>query len=80
MDGPAHFDSPWYNQGNNGVMLMGLYEIQVFDSYNVKIYPDGQAAAIYGQTPPLVNATRPPGSGRPMTLSSPLRIRRPEAG
>jgi len=58
---PAHFDSPWYNQGNNGVMLMGLYEIQVFDSYNVKIYPDGQAAAIYGQTPPLVNATRPPG-------------------
>ncbi len=58
---PAHFQGPWYNQGNNGVFLMGLYEIQIFDSFNEKIYPDGQAAAIYGQTPPLVNATRPPG-------------------
>lgn len=58
---PAHFEAPWYNRGNNGVMLMGLYEIQIFDSYHEKIYPDGQAAAIYGQTPPLVNVTRPPG-------------------
>jgi len=58
---PANFQGPWYNQGNNGVLLMGLYEIQIFDSFNEKIYPDGQAAAIYGQTPPLVNACRPPG-------------------
>ncbi len=58
---PANFKGPWYNQGNNGVLLMGLYEIQIFDSWNEKIYPDGQAAAIYGQTPPLVNACRPPG-------------------
>jgi hypothetical protein len=58
---PAHFSGPWYNQGNNGVFLMGLFEIQIFDSFNEKIYPDGQAGAIYGQTPPLVNATRPPG-------------------
>jgi hypothetical protein len=58
---PAHFQGPWYNQGNNGVMLMGLYEIQIFDSWTEKIYPDGMAAAIYGQTPPLVNAARPPG-------------------
>ncbi len=59
--GPAGFKGPWYNRGNNGVMLMGYYEIQIFDSYNEKIYPDGQCAAIYGQTPPLVNVTRPPG-------------------
>jgi hypothetical protein len=58
---PAGFEGPWYNRGNNGVLLMGLYEIQIFDSYNEKIYPDGQAAAIYGQTPPLVNVSRPPG-------------------
>lgn len=58
---PAHFQGPWYNQGNNGVMLMGLYEIQIFDSWNEKIYPDGQAGAIYGQTPPRVNVCRPPG-------------------
>jgi hypothetical protein len=59
--GPPHFEGPWYNQGNNGVMLMGLFEIQIFDSYNEKIYPDGQCGAIYGQTPPYVNVTRPPG-------------------
>lgn len=58
---PAGFEGPWYNRGNNGVLLMGLYEIQIFDSYNEKIYPDGQCASIYGQTPPLVNASRPPG-------------------
>jgi hypothetical protein len=40
---------------------MGRYEVQVLDSYRSQTYPDGQAAAIYGQYPPLVNATRPPG-------------------
>jgi hypothetical protein len=35
--------------------------VQVLDSYNNSTYPDGQAAAIYGQYPPLVNASRPPG-------------------
>jgi hypothetical protein len=59
--GPAGFEGPWYNQGNNGVMLMGLYEIQIFDSSKEKIYPDGACGAIYGQTPPLLNVTRPPG-------------------
>jgi hypothetical protein len=60
-NGPPLNDGPWYNQGNNGVFLMGLYEIQIFDSLNVKIYPDGMAGSIYGQTPPLVNACRKPG-------------------
>ena len=58
---PADFEGPWYNRGNNGVMLMGRFEIQIFDSFNEKIYPDGACGAIYGQTPPLVNASRPPG-------------------
>jgi hypothetical protein len=48
-------------RGNSGVFLMGLYELQVLDSYQNKTYPDGQAAAIYGQHPPLANACRPPG-------------------
>ena len=48
-------------RGNNGVNIYGMYEIQVLDSYNNKTYPDGQASAIYGQYPPLVNASRPPG-------------------
>lgn len=48
-------------RGNSGVFLMGLYEIQVLDSYENKTYADGQAAAVYGQYPPLVNASRPAG-------------------
>jgi hypothetical protein len=40
---------------------MGIYELQVLDSYQNDTYPDGQAGAIYGENPPLVNATRPPG-------------------
>ncbi|OLD02985.1 MAG: hypothetical protein AUI89_02115 [Gemmatimonadetes bacterium 13_1_40CM_3_65_8] len=48
-------------RGNSGVFLMGIYELQVLDSYQNDTYPDGQAGAIYGQNPPLVNATRPPG-------------------
>ena len=58
---PADWEGPWYNRGNNGVLLMGLYEIQIFDSFKEKLYPDGQAAAVYAQTPPLVNACRKPG-------------------
>ena len=49
------------DRGNSGVFLMSTYEVQVLDSYRAATYPDGQAAAIYGQYPPLVNAMRPPG-------------------
>ncbi len=48
-------------RGNSGVIIMGLYEIQVLDSYQNVSYADGQAGAIYGQWPPLVNASLPPG-------------------
>lgn len=48
-------------RGNSGVFLMDRYEIQVLDSYRNDTYPDGQAGAVYGQHPPLVNASRPPG-------------------
>ncbi len=48
-------------RGNSGVFLMGLYEVQVLDSWRNDTYADGQAAALYGQAPPLVNASRPPG-------------------
>jgi len=49
------------NRGNSGVFLQGLYEVQVLDSYRSATYPDGQAAALSGQFPPLVNASRAPG-------------------
>jgi hypothetical protein len=48
-------------RGNSGVFLAGVFEIQVLDSFNNPTYPDGQAAAMYGQFPPLVNASRGPG-------------------
>jgi hypothetical protein len=48
-------------RGNSGVMFFGRYEIQILDSYENVTYADGQAAAIYGQYPPLVNASRKPG-------------------
>ena len=48
-------------RGNSGILINGMYEVQVLDSYQAKTYPDGQAAAIYGQSPPLVNASKPPG-------------------
>src|ERR1700730_9965409 len=51
--------SQW--RGNSGILIMHLYEIQVLDSYNTPTYADGQAASIYGQWPPLVNASRKPG-------------------
>jgi hypothetical protein len=58
--GPARGTSQ--DRGNSGVFFGGTrYEIQVLDSYENKTYPDGQAGSIYGQFPPLVNASRPPG-------------------
>jgi hypothetical protein len=48
-------------RGNSGIYFMGLYEVQILDSYQNKTYFDGQAGAIYKQTPPMVNAMRPPG-------------------
>ena len=48
-------------RGNSGVFLMDTYELQILDSYDNKTYFDGQAGAVYKQTPPMVNAMRPPG-------------------
>ena len=49
-------------RGNSGVFLMGRYEVQILDSFENRTYADGQAAALYGQRPPDVNACRPPGA------------------
>lgn len=56
---PAQGDSQ--GRGNSGVFLLGRYEVQILDSFDNATYADGQAAALYGQTPPLVNACRRPG-------------------
>jgi hypothetical protein len=56
---PAH--GKGQERGNSGVFLMGMYEVQILDSWQNDTYPDGQAGALYGQHPPLVNASLPPG-------------------
>ncbi|MCA9134223.1 MAG: DUF1080 domain-containing protein, partial [Planctomycetales bacterium] len=48
-------------RGNSGLFMMGIYELQILDCYENETYADGQAGAIYKQTPPMVNAMRPPG-------------------
>jgi len=51
------------NFGNSGIYFMGLYEVQIYSSYNDehKIYYNGQAGSIYKQHSPLVNACLPEG-------------------
>jgi 3-keto-disaccharide hydrolase len=48
-------------RGNSGIIIEGLYEVQVLDSYHNTTYADGSAGALYAQYPPLVNASRQPG-------------------
>ncbi len=58
---PAEVKGNGQGRGNSGVYLMGRYEVQILDSYENETYYDGQCAAIYKQSPPLVNASRGPG-------------------
>lgn len=55
-------------RGNSGIKLMGLYEVQVLDSYENSTYAVGQAGAVYGQHPPEVNASLPPGTWQAFDL------------
>lgn len=48
-------------RGNSGIFFMGLYELQVLDSYDNETYVNGQAGSLYKQHAPLVNASRKPG-------------------
>lgn len=58
---PDVIEGEGQGRGNSGVFLMGLYEVQVLDSWQNRTYFDGQAGGIYKQTPPMVNAMRKPG-------------------
>lgn len=58
---PTKVEGESQGRGNSGVFFHGQFEVQVLDSHNNKTYADGQAGALYGQWPPLVNAIRPPG-------------------
>lgn len=58
---PSEVTGKSQGRGNSGVFLQERYEVQVLDSYNNRTYRHGQAASIYKQFPPLVNASRGPG-------------------
>jgi Domain of Unknown Function (DUF1080) len=58
---PAKIEGKGQGRGNSGVFFMGRYEVQVLDSHDNPTYVNGQAGSIYKQSPPLVNASRPPG-------------------
>lgn len=58
---PAKDDGGPMNWGNSGVLFFGEYELQIIESHDSRIYADGIAGSIYGQYPPLVNASRKPG-------------------
>lgn len=58
---PEKVSGSGQGRGNSGVYLMGKYEVQILDSYDNETYFDGQAGSVYKQSPPMVNACRPPG-------------------
>ena len=64
---PENITGSGQARGNSGVFLASTgpgdagYELQILDSYNNATYVNGQAASIYKQGIPLVNANRKPG-------------------
>lgn len=58
---PVNVSGDGQGRGNSGVFLMGIYEVQVLDSFENPTYADGQAGALYGRSKPLVNVSDKPG-------------------
>ncbi len=59
---PSEVRGNGQGRGNSGVFLMGLYEVQVLDSWENETYYNGMAGSIYKQYIPLVNASTAPGT------------------
>jgi hypothetical protein len=58
---PEQVEGEGQGRGNSGIFLQERYEVQILDSYNNRTYRNGQAASIYKQYAPLVNACKAPG-------------------
>ncbi|MDQ7994994.1 MAG: DUF1080 domain-containing protein [Luteibacter sp.] len=64
---PRDITGEGQGRGNSGVFLASTgpgdegYEVQIMDSFENATYVNGQAASIYKQAAPLVNAARHPG-------------------
>ncbi|AVR46842.1 DUF1080 domain-containing protein [Christiangramia fulva] len=57
---PDNSDNQGQGRGNSGLFFQNRYELQILDSYKNRTYRNGQAASIYKDHAPLVNAMRPP--------------------
>jgi hypothetical protein len=55
-------------RGNSGIFFMGKFEVQILDSYSNESYADGYLGALYGQHPPMVNASRKPGEWQALDI------------
>lgn len=58
---PTEVKGTSQGRGNSGIFMQGRYEVQVLDNYDNETYVNGQAASIYKQSAPLVNAMQKPG-------------------
>jgi hypothetical protein len=81
-DAEVHVEFVVPRKSNSGVKLMGLYELQIYDSWGVKtptasdcggIYPRAELTPVYHHidkgTPPRVNAARPPGEWQSLDVT-----------
>lgn len=59
---PAPKEDAGTSRGNSGIFFMGLYELQIYESYAyaTTLYYNGIAGSVYKQYAPLVNACLPP--------------------
>jgi hypothetical protein len=53
---------------NSGIKMMNIYEVQIFDTYGVAVPGKTDCGAIYSETPPLVNASKPPGAWQKLVI------------
>ena len=58
---PGEIEGDGQGRGNSGIFIQQRYEVQILDSHDNRTFSNGQAASIYKQHVPLVNASRPPG-------------------
>ena len=71
---PDEPDKEGQGRGNSGVFFHERYEVQVLESNGSDTYTNGQAASIYKESPPLVNATSKMGdwNSYDIVFSSPV--------
>ena len=57
---PDKIENTSQGRGKSGVFFQNRYELPILDSYNNRTYRNGQAASIYKDHAPLVNAMKSP--------------------